>query len=162
MELGARVCTPREPKCEACPARDVCKAHAAGIAEELPRTTPKAAPKTSAMRAFVIDVGDAIVCGKRPPEALYGGMWEPPTSETRSRLVCGLPVASFERRGRFVHVLTHRRFEVEVLYRRARKGLVVGRLEPYERLELVPKGDLARLAMSRLARRILVISSSTP
>src|ERR1700678_2232545 len=38
MELGATVCVPREPKCDACPVRDLCLARERGIAGRLPRT----------------------------------------------------------------------------------------------------------------------------
>ncbi|MGH6913253.1 MAG: A/G-specific adenine glycosylase, partial [Geminicoccales bacterium] len=37
MDLGATICRPRAPRCMVCPWRDDCRAHAAGIAEGLPR-----------------------------------------------------------------------------------------------------------------------------
>ena len=43
MELGATVCTPRAPRCNACPARRSCRAHAAGREEDYPPVPPRRA-----------------------------------------------------------------------------------------------------------------------
>ena len=47
MDLGATVCTPRNPGCPACPWRDACEGRARGMAETLPRRAPKRAPAAS-------------------------------------------------------------------------------------------------------------------
>src|SRR5690606_27262774 len=47
MELGATVCTPRSPRCGACPLRDLCLAREAGTQERVPR------PKQAAARRDV-------------------------------------------------------------------------------------------------------------
>src|SRR5581483_8494961 len=36
MELGALVCTPMSPRCDACPARARCVAHRVGLQETIP------------------------------------------------------------------------------------------------------------------------------
>lgn len=41
MDLGATICTPRNPACGICPLRPYCQAHAAGTQTTLPRKTPK-------------------------------------------------------------------------------------------------------------------------
>src|SRR5687767_5998841 len=45
MDLGATVCTPRAPRCDACPVADLCAARAAGTQALLPRKG-KAKPPT--------------------------------------------------------------------------------------------------------------------
>ena len=152
MELGATVCTP-EPRCKACPVRRHCKAKERGIERRLPRTRRKKAPKAVSMRAFVVEARGAVVCGKRSA-SLYSGMWEPPMTRRSARSVLGLPLSAFESRGRFVHVLTHRRLDVEVLHARVTRP-TLGILPDYERIELVPKSALGSRAMCRLARRVL-------
>jgi A/G-specific adenine glycosylase len=160
MELGATLCTPHSPACDRCPVTTFCKARAAGIERELPRVTKKKATPIVAMRAFVIDTGDRLVCGKRAPQSLYGGMWEPPMFEGRPRSLFGIAASRFEARGSFTHVLTHRRLEVEVLYARVRR-VVPKQRAPYERIELLGDEDVARRAMSRLARRVLAMALET-
>src|SRR6266567_1294566 len=42
MDLGATVCTPRNPRCVICPFMTTCRARKLGIAEDLPRRVAKA------------------------------------------------------------------------------------------------------------------------
>jgi len=81
MELGATVCTPRNPDCMACPLAALCKAHAAGQQEKLPlRSAPKAMPKKT-FAVAVIEVRGNILISKRVPKGLLGGLWEFPGVE---------------------------------------------------------------------------------
>ena len=85
MDLGATICTPRNPACGLCPWRESCLARIAGTQESFPR---KAAKKTGATRygaAFVLRREDgALLLRTRPPKGLLGGMAEVPTSEWRA------------------------------------------------------------------------------
>jgi A/G-specific adenine glycosylase len=85
MDLGATICTPRNPVCALCPWREPCRARAAGTQESFPR---KAAKKTGTTRygaAFVVLREDgAVLLRTRPPKGLLGGMAEVPTSDWRA------------------------------------------------------------------------------
>jgi A/G-specific adenine glycosylase len=85
MDLGATICTPRNPACGLCPWREPCRARAQGTEETYPR---KAAKKTGVTRygaAFVLLREDgAVLVRTRPGKGLLGGMAEVPTSEWRS------------------------------------------------------------------------------
>ena len=84
MDLGATVCTPRNPRCVICPFMTNCRARKLGIAEELPRRAPKAAKPTRRGLAFVLARKDgAILLRKRPAKGLLGGMDEVPSSPWR-------------------------------------------------------------------------------
>ena len=84
MDLGATVCTPRNPRCVICPLMAGCRARKLGIAEELPRRAPKAAKPTRRGLAFVLARKDgAILLRKRPTKGLLGGMDEVPSSAWR-------------------------------------------------------------------------------
>src|SRR6266851_5843174 len=84
MDLGATVCTPRNPRCVICPLMTTCRARKLGIAEELPRRTPKAEKPTRRGLAFVLARKDgAILLRKRPTNGLLGGMDEVPSSPWR-------------------------------------------------------------------------------
>src|SRR3954452_17850774 len=43
MELGSLVCTPDNPKCDACPLASVCQGYAANLQHEIPPAKPRAA-----------------------------------------------------------------------------------------------------------------------
>ena len=81
MDLGATVCTPKNPKCLLCPLAGSCVARACGDAETFPR---KLAKKENAMRfgaAFVaLDAQNRIFLRTRPAKGLLGGMAEIPVS----------------------------------------------------------------------------------
>jgi A/G-specific adenine glycosylase len=54
MELGATVCTPRQPRCPACPVREGCRAFRLGIAGRLPGRRAKARTVSLRIAAAVL------------------------------------------------------------------------------------------------------------
>jgi A/G-specific adenine glycosylase len=78
MELGALVCTPRQPDCPTCPLRSDCLAHARGVQNSLP-TKPKAVATESIREvAIVIRRGKRVLLGQRPDRGRWAGLWEFP------------------------------------------------------------------------------------
>ena len=57
MELGALVCTPREPKCLVCPLQVDCEAHRRGLQERLPELPPRKASTSVVLAAAVTGFG---------------------------------------------------------------------------------------------------------
>lgn len=85
MDLGATICTPRNPACGLCPWREPCRARAEGTQESFPRKAAKKAGVTRKGAAFVLLRADgALLLRTRPPKGLLGGMAEVPTSEWRA------------------------------------------------------------------------------
>lgn len=85
MDLGATICTPRNPACGLCPWREPCRARMAGTQESFPRKARKRAGVTRYGAAFVLAREDgAILLRTRPAKGLLGGMAEVPTSEWRA------------------------------------------------------------------------------
>lgn len=82
MDLGATVCSPRNPACGICPWREPCQAQKAGTAAELPKKTPK---KPKPIRHGVVyiarRVDGAFLLERRPGSGLLGGMLGWPGSE---------------------------------------------------------------------------------
>ena len=78
MELGARVCTPRQPCCEACPVRRHCDARAKGVQELRPVRRKKAATPHYEYVVAVIPKNGRYLLAQRPENGLLGGMWEFP------------------------------------------------------------------------------------
>lgn len=90
MELGARVCTPKSPKCDACPVVKFCAARAAGVEEDRPMRNAKKTTPHYDMVAAAIKQDGKYLMAKRPSMGLLGGMWEFPggkvcTGETHQR-----------------------------------------------------------------------------
>ena len=74
MDLGATICTPRNPACGICPWRDPCAARRAGTAAELPRKMPK---KVKPVRHGVVYIArradGAFLMERRVESGLLGG-----------------------------------------------------------------------------------------
>ncbi|MEX2407865.1 MAG: NUDIX domain-containing protein, partial [Rhodovibrionaceae bacterium] len=84
MDLGATVCTPRKPKCLACPLREFCAAQARGIAESLPRKAKRAVkPLRRGVAFWLLREDGAVLLRRRPEEGLLGGMMEVPSTPWR-------------------------------------------------------------------------------
>jgi A/G-specific adenine glycosylase len=160
MELGATVCTPRAPRCDACPVRASCDARAKGLEETLPILRPKAKPKAEARVAVVATRGDGVLLARRKPDLRFGGLWEPPGAEGRDPSVlgdlAGEPLFGLREVGRVVHVLSHRRLDVTVYSARLRRA-PKSRIDAadYDLRAVVHPTELSAHGLSTLARKIL-------
>mgnify|MGYP003644882691 FL=1 len=123
MDLGATICTPRSPKCMACPWHEPCAARRLGIAGELPRKTPKKQKPTRRGIAFwAVTQDGSVLLRRRPESGLLGGMMEVPSSawieaETTLPAVAGeAPVKGAWRMlpGLVRHTFTHFHLELTV------------------------------------------------
>lgn len=132
MELGALICTPRNPSCDACPIAAWCSANQKGVQSEIPRPKPTMAQKCVHHYAVIVRRGRHILLAKRPENGLWSNMWQTPTiesnrplrpAEVRRRLP--LKIDRFERYGQFEHLTTHRRitFHVFTAVSRVRSGM---------------------------------------
>lgn len=82
MDLGATICTPKNPACGICPWRSACRARIQGTAAELPKKTPKK-PKPIRLGTVYIArrVDGAYLLERRPDQGLLGGMLGWPGSD---------------------------------------------------------------------------------
>jgi A/G-specific adenine glycosylase len=82
MDLGATICTPKNPACGICPWREACAARAEGVQADLPRKTPKKPKPTRLGIAYVVRRDDgAWLLERRPDRGLLGGMLGWPGSD---------------------------------------------------------------------------------
>ena len=93
MDLGATVCVPGTPDCDACPLSSFCDAYKAGDAADLP-VLPKAKPqKVIPWAVLLIRSGDRVLMRRRT-ERLLQGLWCFPMFEGDSPAEELLPVVS--------------------------------------------------------------------
>ena len=78
MELGALVCLPRSPRCEACPVRRHCEAYSIGDPGSLPVRGKKRSVPHKEVVAGLIEKGDRYLLAKRPARGMLAGLWELP------------------------------------------------------------------------------------
>jgi len=122
MDLGATVCTPRNPACVICPWREPCAGRRRGP-ESFPRRAPKRAAKLRTGAAFWVTRADRFVLVRtRPASGLLGGMTEVPTSawadgfDAGPPALAGAPLRANWRRlpGTVTHTFTHFPLELVV------------------------------------------------
>ncbi|HEY3269423.1 MAG TPA: A/G-specific adenine glycosylase [Armatimonadota bacterium] len=79
FDLGAAICTPRAPRCLACPVSRWCEAFQQGRPEDFPQT-PERPPMTARVdvAAVIRDAGGRVALAQRPAAGVWAGMWETP------------------------------------------------------------------------------------
>ncbi|MBI5363384.1 MAG: A/G-specific adenine glycosylase, partial [Planctomycetes bacterium] len=132
MELGALVCTPREPECGACPVRSACKALAAERVHELPRPKLRRAAVAVELVLLVDARRAGLLMEERPETGRMAGLWQLPTIElgARARIAplewpAGARVVLGDSMGELAHTITHHRFRAAL-----RRGELGGRARP--------------------------------
>ncbi|MGK7869699.1 A/G-specific adenine glycosylase [Falsiroseomonas sp. E2-1-a20] len=85
FDLGATLCTPRNPACALCPWREGCAAQAAGVQASLPRKAAKAArPTRHGVHFLLFDDSGRMLVRRRAEKGLLGGMLEVPGTPWRA------------------------------------------------------------------------------
>jgi A/G-specific adenine glycosylase len=79
MELGALVCTPREPGCLVCPLASVCAARRLGLQDVLPVITPKPPPLAVTEACAIVVREGLVLVVQRGRGGLWEQFWEFPT-----------------------------------------------------------------------------------
>jgi len=121
MELGAMVCTPKNPQCPVCPVNQHCQAAASGIQDRIP--IPKKSKPIPRHVRYVLCIRHSqhFLIEQRPSKGRWGGMWQFKTLQaTKPRLTTsqlkahlGLTVSPPRRLGVIRHSLTHRHYEFD-------------------------------------------------
>jgi A/G-specific adenine glycosylase len=122
MELGARVCTPRAPRCGECPIGDGCVARRTGDPERFPSVGTRAVVRRVPLVVAIVERDGAVLLFRRDQDAsLLAGTWELPWAEGGARGAAarlGRRYGGVFRLGRVVgrarHAITTRRIEATV------------------------------------------------
>lgn len=110
MELGALICTPKNPKCEACPMQEVCMAYEEKVQLEYPVKSSKSKAEPEFYKALVIKKEDEIYLEKRPEEGLLANLWGLPLVSEEIWQKINEDNLDFEVLPQVQHVFTHRKW----------------------------------------------------
>lgn len=129
MELGARLCTPRNPRCSDCPLASRCRAARSGCAADYPVRTARRAPAVVRALGMAVTRNGAILLERRKPGGLLGGLWGLPADELgahdsathalarlRKHIEGAARVCAGDHRpcGEVRHVFTHRKLQLSL------------------------------------------------
>lgn len=164
MELGALVCTPKAPRCDACPLRRYCEAERRGIQDRVPAPKKPAARSRVYHTALVVrDTSGRVLAERRAADGLWASMWQAPTAESTARqpgpggVLRRLELTgSTQRIADFTHITSHR----EVVFRVHRlRGVLTdtdaARLTAEDGLALFSPTNMDNYPLANPHRRIL-------
>ncbi len=161
MDLGATICTPKNPSCNRCPLETMCEARRIDIAETLPRRAPKKPrPVRYGACFFVTRPDGAVLLRKRIAKGLLGGMMEVPTTpwdnnplSDDEKLVHAPLITKWQKRvGTVEHTFTHFHLVLTVYVGEASAKAAAkadGIWTPY--------GDLEGEALPSVMRKVVVL-----
>jgi A/G-specific adenine glycosylase len=155
MDLGATICTPRNPACAICPLSNRCAALQTGEPQTYPRKTPKAARPVRRGTMFWLESDGAVLLVRRPARGLLGGMRALPTGPWQANDP-GLADAPAQVQWRDVgtsrHVFTHFALDYRVMAARVSSRSNQGEWWPIVDIETAGLPTIfahaARLALS--------------
>ena len=157
MDLGATVCTPKNPACGICPLMGLCAGRRAGIAASLPKKTPKAPKPTRLGIAYLARRTDgAWLLETRPPRGLLGGMLGWPGTEWSENAPAAAPPIEADWRdpGADVrHTFTHFHLRLSL-----RVAIVPARVEP-ARGRFVPHRDFSPADLPTVMRKAFDVAA---
>ncbi len=165
MDLGATICTPKNPACGICPWMDGCLARARGDAESFPRKAPKVEGKMRYGASFVVTRADGhVLVRSRPTKGLLGGMtevpstaWTPEFDEASALKEAPLKAKWRKLSGVVEHGFTH--FPLQQTVYVARVASTTGAPEG---MRWVPRADLHGEALPNVMRKVVAHAGLLP
>ncbi len=165
MELGATVCTPKNPACNRCPLQTYCAAYKAGDPQRLPVKAKQKPRAHHALCAGIVWHKDKVLIAQRPENGLLGGLWEFPAGTQQAgeslqdtcmrgiRETAGIHIAIDDRYRTVKHAFTHFSITLHTFQCRYVKGKA--RALTCDNLAWVALARLNAYAFSRTSRKLI-------
>lgn len=120
MDLGATVCTPKNPACGRCPQREGCVAMQEGRAFELPTPRPRKDLPVRRTVMLLIEGEEGVLLERRPPVGVWPGLYSLPECPPDDVATCleRLGITAGESLPVLRHTFSHYHLDIEP--RRAR------------------------------------------
>lgn len=164
MELGATVCTPASPSCNACPVRTCCAACDSNRTGEIPPPKRRAVKEVLHHHAVVVERRGRMLMQRRPGGGLWGGLWQATAVESPSRLAqqevaesCGLPLESLALVESVQRQLTHRTVHLHVHIGVLKRG---ARLPEADHRRWMLADEVIKAPLSNAARHVLEVAKA--
>jgi A/G-specific adenine glycosylase len=124
MELGATICSPRNPACDNCPLRRNCRARRADLQDSIPKSSQREPSPLIRRWTICLQNGNEWLIERRPLAGRWAGMWQfvtipaegnrPTAANIRKHVDAIKSVSPIKRLGEIRHALTHRKYIFDV------------------------------------------------
>jgi len=164
MDLGASICSPKNPQCLICPIQSRCRSFSLGVQEQRPIMPRKEQIPHYIVTAAIISLDCKVLIAQRPNSGLLGGMWEFPGGkmnegetlaqclrrEIKEELDCIISVG--DEIGVYHHAFTHFRITLHAFRCNVTSGIPI----PVEAQQIawVKPSDLSNYPMGKVDRQI--------
>ncbi len=125
FELGALICKPQNPQCALCPLTELCRAYPSGKQALFPVLPQKKEKRRERVFVFLLQTPSGF-CIRRREEGVLKGMNELPSfvaerGESAEDILREWGMYEFTevKRGNFVHIFTHIRWDITCVWARA-------------------------------------------
>ncbi len=150
MELGATVCLPGRPRCEACPVEKFCAARAAGTERELPVKLKKQTVREIALDLAIVErTGSVFLVQRSVSERRLADFWELPA-------LSQLPSGRAKRLASFRHQIVNDRFLITLWHLTFESA----ESEPMPAGEWVEVSRLGRIPLTTVTKKALAARQS--
>jgi A/G-specific adenine glycosylase len=164
MELGALICTPRDPKCPACPISKHCFAFQKNRIAEFPNLDKRPTATARRFAAFVVENRGRYLIRQRPAGVVNAHLWEfpnielngePLNSSATARTLFGFTPKNVKPLCTIKHTITRYRITVEAFRAESPSALKVGpscRSAPSSRHARSTRDESLWLSLSELRK----------
>lgn len=156
MEMGALICTPKQPKCLECPLTDSCEGQKAKTINNLPVKALKIKVRTRYFHYLVIQQAEKMLFQQRIAKDIWQNMYQLPLIETQydceladAQLPKGFTITKGPSNV-FQHVLSHQKIQTR-FYMVSVRGSVTG----FEQLVWLSEEEQKKYPLPRLIERYL-------
>ena len=145
MELGALVCTPKNPNCSECPMKPICEAYQKNVQEEYPVKLKKVKAVELNYKVLLIEKGSKIGMIKRPEEGLLANLWGLPMIEEKEWDSIELGAIKPVYLELVTHIFTHRKWQM--------RPVILNWSQPLDKILeplIVEQGEIQYIEKSKL------------
>jgi A/G-specific adenine glycosylase len=160
MDLGATVCTPKNPACGACPVQIFCRAFEKGSAASIPVKKPKkASPKRYTHWLIARSDEGEVLMQRRPGSGIWGGLYTLPEADSPADFESlPLPLKNLEiaqALDEIKHVFTHFQLYATPHTAAACKTMGLAMNDANAEYLWVAADDIAKLGMPAPVKKLL-------
>jgi A/G-specific adenine glycosylase len=138
MDLGATLCTRRQPQCLLCPLQQDCRARQLGDPALFPVKKPKVNKPVKAVKLLILQHQDQVLLEKRPITGIWGGLWSLPEMDLAADIELDVPqrfycdVVQLQVQSDFRHTFSHYHLDITPCFVSVEPSLLIADTQKYQ------------------------------